>query len=114
MMKVDTFSPAGANAQPQPSGGEKVEKARKESTVSVEPEKAEMKVAPEEILDKIKGLTEGGLHSVRFEMNNEASKLVVKIFDDQEELLRQVPAEEVLDTSQRLSDYRGLLVDKQG
>lgn len=114
MMKLDSISPAGANSQHQPSGGEKVERVRKERELSVEPEKGQNQVPSEEILDKIKDLTEGGLHSVRFEMNEPTSKLIVKIFNDSDELIRQIPAEELLSVSKNLQDYRGLILDGQG
>lgn len=65
------------------------------------------------ILKKIQALTEGGNHSVRFEMDNEINMLVVKVFDSKtDELVRQIPAESLLGTAKALQEFRrGLVVD---
>ena len=93
-----------ANRKAKDSGGEVAQAA---------PEKN--KVQPEELLDQIKGLTEGGAYSVRFENDKEAQQLVVKIVDSEsDEVIRQVPAEELLNLSSRLEELRGNIVDTQG
>lgn len=72
----------------------------------------ESSVQAEEILDKIKSLTEDGLYSVRFESNQEFDAMVVKIVDKEtDEVIRQVPAEEVLGMKASLADFRGRLID---
>lgn len=72
-------------------------------------------VQPEELLSQIKGLTEGGAYSVRFENDDTANQLVVKIVDtDTDEVIRQVPAEEVLTLSSRLEELRGNIVNTAG
>ena len=107
--------PQVSNSPQQPSAPERVEKDRESKLLEVEPKQDEKKVASEEILTKIKDLTEGGLHSVRFEMDKEVNTLVVKIYDKQsDEVIRQVPAEELMNTAKNLRDYRGLLVDDRG
>jgi flagellar protein FlaG len=73
------------------------------------------KVQPEELLDQIHALTEDGLYSVRFENDEKANELVVKIVDTEtEEVLRQVPAEELLKLSARLEEVRGNIVNTVG
>ncbi|MBW2185933.1 MAG: flagellar protein FlaG [Deltaproteobacteria bacterium] len=73
------------------------------------------KIQPEELLSQIKGLTEDGAYSVRFENDDEANQLVVKIVDTEtDEVIRQVPAEEVLTLSARLDELRGNIVNTQG
>ena len=53
--------------------------------------------------------------SVRFENDEEANQLVVKIVDTEtDEVIRQVPAEEVLTLSSRLEELRGNIVNTQG
>ncbi|OHB33463.1 MAG: hypothetical protein A2X84_13710 [Desulfuromonadaceae bacterium GWC2_58_13] len=112
-MKIGSYAPTNNNSQ-QSSASEKVERERKVGMLSVEPKQDEKKIAPEEILDKIKTLTDGGMHSVRFEMDPDVNTLVVKIYDrDTEELVRQIPAEELLGVAKDLRDYRGLLVDQK-
>jgi flagellar protein FlaG len=73
------------------------------------------KIQPEELLSQIKGLTEGGAYSVRFENDEAANQLVVKIVDtENDEVIRQMPAEEVLNMTARLEELRGNIVNTQG
>lgn len=110
MMRIGTMTPGSGSWQP-PSASDKL--AREQGAeLSVERVRDEKKVAPEQILDKIKGLTEGGAHSVRFEMDDVTKTLVVKVYDrTTDELIRQVPAEEVLDMAKALQEFRGMFVD---
>ncbi len=69
-------------------------------------------VQPEEILSQIKALTENGLYSVRFENSQEFNELVVKVVDTEtDEVIRQIPAEEVLGVRAVLDDLRGKIVN---
>ncbi|EAT15845.1 flagellar protein FlaG [Desulfuromonas acetoxidans] len=73
------------------------------------------KVQPEELLNQIKSLTEDGVYSVRFENDDDANQLVVKVVDSKtDEVIRQVPAEEVLSLSVRLEELRGNIVNTEG
>lgn len=111
MMRIGAISPANGSWQPQP-GGDKLVREQNGAGLKAEAARDEKKVAPEQILDKIKALTEGGAHSVRFEMDEATKTLVVKVFDrNTDELIRQLPAEEVLDMAKALQEYRGLFVD---
>lgn len=72
-------------------------------------------VQPEELLQQIKGLTEDGLYSVRFENDERSDTLVVKIVDRKnDEVIRQVPAEEVLDLRDALDSLRGNVINTEG
>ena len=67
---------------------------------------------PEELLDQIKSITEDGLYSVRFERDSDTNELVVKITDPEtDEVIRQIPSEELLELSRHLEELRGNLVD---
>lgn len=69
-------------------------------------------VQPEELLSQIKALTEDGLYSVRFENSQEFNELVVKVVDTEtDEVIRQVPAEEILGMRANLAELRGKIVD---
>ena len=69
-------------------------------------------IQPEEMLSQIKSLTEEGLYSVRFEKNREFDELVVKIVDSKtDEVIRQVPADEILGVRASLAELRGQIVD---
>ena len=67
---------------------------------------------PEELLKQIKTITEDGLYSVRFERDSGTDELVVKITDrETDEVIRQIPSEELLELSRHLEELRGNLVD---
>lgn len=116
-MNIESVTFAGAQLQPRPSAGEKVDEQRKEAkesgakeSVAADAEKDKVKLAREEILDAIKALTEDGKYSVRFEKHKATQDLVIKLVDEEGELIRQIPAEEVLNISQRLLDLRGNVI----
>lgn len=117
-MNVDIISSTGGLSQQQFKPSEQVDSQRKtkESANAVEPQAPENnKVQPEEILDQINSITQGGLYSVRFEKDDEYSQLVVKIFDnDTQEVIRQIPAEELLDFKVAFGELVGNLVDVEG
>lgn len=90
-------------------------KAKQSDSAAVESTTDTNKVQPEELLSQIKGLTEDGLYSVRFENDDAANQLVVKIVDSKtDEVIRQVPAEEVLTLSAHLEELRGNIVNTAG
>ena len=67
---------------------------------------------PEELLKQIKTITEDGLYSVRFERDSGSSELIVKIVDSEtDEVIRQIPQEELLELSKHLEELNGNLVD---
>jgi len=113
-MKVDSISFAGSAQTVMPKAADKVEVARKEKEkAATEPQAAEKnQLPPEELLKQIKGLTEDGIYSVRFENDDTVDELVVKIVDrDTDEIIRQIPAEEILELRAVLDDLRGNLVN---
>ncbi len=68
------------------------------------------KVAPEEMISQIKALTEEGLYSVRFESEN--NQMIVKVVDQEtNEIIRQIPSENLIDIMANLKDLRGNIVD---
>ena len=107
-MKIDAAALAGANVRPAPSGAEKVEQARKSSPA---PREDKNQVQHEEILKKIKDLTEDGMYSIRFELNKEIDKLVINLVDKETgEIIRQIPSEELTNASIKMLDYRGMII----
>lgn len=95
---------------------ERVTEARKQKEDVVQSEPAENKqIQPEELLQQIKGLTEDGLYSVQFEADDRTSGLVVKIIDRaNDEVIRQVPVEEILELKSILADLRGNIINTEG
>ncbi|HBG20958.1 MAG TPA: flagellar biosynthesis protein FlaG [Desulfobulbaceae bacterium] len=117
-MNVDTISSPGGLTQHQPKSAELVESARKEKeSINPEPQAPSKnpKVQPEELLDQIKSITQDGLYSVRFEMDKTISDLVVQIFDNKtQEVIRQIPAEELLNFKATFAELVGNIVDTKG
>ena len=71
-------------------------------------------VQPEELINQIKAITENGLYSVQFE-SNENAELIVKIIDrDTNEIIRQIPPEELIELAEHLKELTGNLVDTIG
>ncbi len=82
----------------------------KESVVSEPGSEAADKnngLQPEELLQNIKALTEDGIYSVRFEIDEPTNDLVINLIDQEGEVIRQVPSEELLGARKRLSELRG-------
>ena len=116
-MQVEAINVTGSSLQQQPKAGEAVDAGRKElAKGQADPEKSSTadknSVQPEEILSQIKALTEDGLYSVRFENSREFNELIVKVVDTEtDEVIRQVPAEEVLGMKASLAELRGQIVN---
>lgn len=93
-----------------------VEDARKQKddeAQSVDVEKQQ--IQPEELLQQIKSLTEDGVYSVQFETDDRTNGLIVKIVDrENSEVIRQVPAEELLELKAALDDLRGNIINTEG
>lgn len=107
---------AGGSLLLQRTAPEKVEHDRRPSVlVPSESERDVKKVSPEELLDKIKGLTEDGMYSVRFEKNKDLDEIVIKVVDRESgEVIRHVPPEELLGVSKKLEDFRGVMIKTEG
>ena len=74
--------------------------------------KEESKVQPEELLQQIKSLTEDGMYSVRFERDSNSNQMIVKIIDQKtDEIVRQIPPEDLINLTKRLSELNGNIVN---
>ena len=66
----------------------------------------------EPVLNQIKAITEDGLYSVRFERDSGTEDLIVKIVDSEtDEVIRQIPPEELINLSKHLKELSGNLVN---
>lgn len=80
---------------------------------SAEKEKANQP-QPEELLQSIKALTDNGAYSVRFEMSKDTNDLVISLVDPKSgDVIRQIPAEEILGLHKTLADLRGNLLQTE-
>ncbi|MFH2123529.1 MAG: flagellar protein FlaG [Pseudomonadota bacterium] len=115
-MNIDMNAGVGGAVQLKGQAPEQVELQRKNKEKAADTPQAsstEKGVQAEELLNQIKAVTEDGLYSVRFEQNDNAD-LIVKIYDSKtDEVVRQIPAEELLNLQQALEDLRGNIVDMQ-
>jgi flagellar protein FlaG len=102
------------NTQNKNQALEKLDQERRESELLLEePSEKEDKVSPEEILDKIKEISEDGLYSVRFEKHDELNEFIVKVVDrETDEIIKQIPPEEILGFRAYFQELRGNIVDK--
>ena len=114
-MEIGSATLAGTNVpQQQTNVPERVDRARQASALTSEAPQDEKKVAPEEVLKKIKALTEDGQYGVRFEMDKDINALVIKVYDPKtNEVVRQIPSEDLMKTIKSLQDYRGMLVNEK-
>jgi flagellar protein FlaG len=114
-MISEALNVTGTTMQQMPRASEQIDFNRKK--VAEEPDNAPKTIQknspqPEELLGKIKALTEDGIYSVRFEADSITHQLVVKIVDNKtQEVIRQVPAEEMLGLREALTEYEGNFVD---
>jgi flagellar protein FlaG len=112
-MSVEAVNLAGGLVKSPPKASEEIEVMRREKEDV--PEAKQKDVQPEELLSQIKELTEDGVYSVRFENDRDSKQLVVKVVDRQtDEVIRQIPAEELLGLTKRLDDLRGNIIHTQG
>jgi|Deesub1362B_J571_1020462.scaffolds.fasta_scaffold02236_6 flagellar protein FlaG len=74
-------------------------------------------IAPEEIekrTEQLNQVMEIFNYNIRFSVDREAKRLVVKIVDPQtEEVIRQIPPEEMLQIMKRIDQMLGLILDER-
>ena len=104
---IKSINLAAENQQTRYQPAEQLDRQRRESELSLaDSQQDETKVNPEEILNKIKEITQDGEYSVRFEKEDQLNELVVKVVDNQtEEVIRQIPPEAILGIKANLQEY---------
>ena len=114
-MSIEVVKNIGLSPSASGAASDKVADDRRRAVDSPDADQIRKNLlAPEEILNKIKGLTEGGQHSVRFEMNSELDKLIISVVDKETgETIRQIPPESLVDSSVYLKSLRGSLLDTE-
>lgn len=114
-MLSEALNITGTTMQKMFRSSEQVDDSRKKAenqTDKIQENEKAKEVQPEELLNQIKTLTENGLYSVRFENDQQTKEMVVKIVDNEtQEIIRQVPAEEILGLRKALSEFQGNLID---
>lgn len=111
-MKVELTSVGSGTPLPTKTATENIERNRNKAESEPGIADSEKIIAPEEVLNKIKALTEDGVYSVRFENDEQSKKLVISLVDSESgELIRQIPQDELLGVSKKLNNLRGSLLD---
>ena len=111
-MNIDTMGTANLSPPRVNEPAQQVERKRQDSQQQSLSASQDKKIQPEELLNQIKAITEDGLYSVRFEQDKSTEDLIVKIIDsDTDEVLRQIPPEELINISKNLKELRGNLVN---
>ncbi len=104
---------AGVVGSRQNQPAEQVDRVREQSKQAPEELVSSEKskdIQPEELLNEIKAMTENGIYSVRFENNNDT--LIVKVVDSKtDEVIRQIPPEELMELTKRLQELEGNIVN---
>ena len=110
-MQIEAIGTAVASPPRMNEPARQVERGREERE-EVQNSSQKRQTQPEELLKQIKTITEDGLYSVRFERDSGSNTLVVKIVDSEtDEVIRQIPQEELLELSKHLEELNGNLVD---
>jgi len=118
-MNVESLVSTGMQGSGQSAlskGADLVNDARKQKQeVSQDSGNKQQQVPPEELLQQINALTEDGIYSVRFENDAPSGNMVVKVVDrNTDEVIRQIPPEELINLTKRMNDLRGNLVSTEG
>jgi flagellar protein FlaG len=113
-MRLDNVVLVSGRITPQAPPPEKVARTKPpvQELPKPEPANKEKKVSAEELMSKIKELSNHGEYSVRFEVNDDINDLVIKVVSREDgKVIRQIPSEELINISKTLRDLRGLMVD---
>ena len=118
-MNVESLVSTGMQGTGQSAlskGADLVNDARKQKMeVAQDSGNKQQQVQPEELLQQINALTEDGVYSVRFENDKPSGSMVVKVVDrDTDEVIRQIPPEELINLTKRMNDLRGNIVNAAG
>ena len=114
-MISESLNVTGTTVQKMPVSSEKIDTDRKkaqENSAKPQEDTKKKTIQPEELLKQIKTVTENGMYSIRFESDASTHQLIVKIVDNAtQEVIRQVPAEELLGIKKALTEFAGNFVD---
>ena len=128
-MKIESVANADATIQslrPFPEGSRvihqqnfiKYQHKNAEATIkeaTIKSEAKENKVSPAEILDKIRDISKDGLYSVRFEKSDKLDAFIVKVVDrETDEVIIQIPPEEILGIRAKMLEFTGNIVKSEG
>lgn len=101
---VGLVSPAGSNRPVAVKGNDKVETVLPEPTIN---EKQQLEGAVKKLNDYVAP----ALQTIQFSIDQESERIIVKVVDTTtQEVLRQIPNEEVLAITKTLDKLQGLVI----
>ncbi len=116
-MNIDAIAGAASANTKSSLAAEQVDRGRaekKEAPENFVSAESAKKVQPEELLSHIKAITENGTYAVQFE-NNKNEELVIKVIDrETDEVIRQIPPEELQELTKMMNELTGNLVNTVG
>ena len=103
-----------AETKPSNVKAEKVAK-EEEKVVNSEDLKKQENIDISEAMGRVASTAKLFNRKIRLEVDKEANMVVMKIIDSEtNEVIRQVPPEELVRLSKNATDLKGLLIDKEG
>jgi flagellar protein FlaG len=88
---------------------------RRENITTSEDEKKEEKIDTEEAVERIVKAANYFNREIHFELEKELDIMVVKVIDSEtDEVIRQIPPEELVELSKNAKDLKGLLINTEG
>jgi flagellar protein FlaG len=123
-MQIESIATSDAAAQSIRSGpeGSRVKQdqglnknKQTDQEMLTESDPQDSKISPSEILDKIRKISEDGLYSVRFEKSDKLDEFIVKIVNPEtDEVIRQIPPEDILGAKAKMMEFTGNIVRSEG
>jgi flagellar protein FlaG len=88
---------------------------RQEKIVTSEDVKKEEKIDTEEAVERIVSAANYFNREIHFELEKELNLMIVKVIDSEtDEVIRQIPPEELVELSKNAKDLKGLLINTEG
>lgn len=82
---------------------------------NVEADKIELKTPLKEVVGRLNSIEAFHDRGIRFSVDEETGKVVVKIVDNStNEVVRQIPSEEILHMARSIDEFLGLFLNKRG
>jgi flagellar protein FlaG len=123
-MQIESIATSDAAAQSIRSGPERLrlkqdpginKNKQTDQEMLTESDPQDSKISPSEILDKIRKISEDGLYSVRFEKSDKLDEFIVKIVNPEtDEVIRQIPPEDILGAKAKMMEFTGNIVRSEG
>jgi len=111
-MQIEALSFASTATPRAQEAGDQVRQQRTAAETRPAPEPEEKDIQPEEVLDRIKALTENGTYDVRFSKDERVDQLVISLVNpDDGKVIRQIPPEDLLNSQAKLREFRGNLLN---